>query len=104
MSQIQRKRISSRCVVVVTTGLSSATTEEITLKTESGPIFINICLTFFGFFKGIHGGYVVSYSRMNVGAPPGIAFASAPNRHPDPVETVRTFFPETWIWNLVETG
>lgn len=50
MSQIQRKRILSRCVVVVTIGLSSATTEEITLKTESGLIFINICFYFFLLF------------------------------------------------------
>ncbi len=21
-----------------------------------------------------------------------------------PIETVRTFFPETWIWDLVEVG
>ncbi|PWA22089.1 hypothetical protein CCH79_00010255 [Gambusia affinis] len=77
------------------------------LKTATNLVMrIPTCLRFKGkeYHQGIHGGYVVSYSRMNVGAPPGIAFASAPNRHPDPVETVRTFFPETWIWNLVETG
>uniref|UniRef100_A0A3B3CN95 Alpha-2-macroglobulin-like n=1 Tax=Oryzias melastigma TaxID=30732 RepID=A0A3B3CN95_ORYME len=31
-----------------------------------------------------------------------IAYDSAPS--PEPVETVRTFFPETWIWDLVEVG
>lgn len=23
---------------------------------------------------------------------------------PPPIQTVRTFFPETWIWDLVEVG
>uniref|UniRef100_A0A8C7XVP9 Alpha-2-macroglobulin-like n=1 Tax=Oryzias sinensis TaxID=183150 RepID=A0A8C7XVP9_9TELE len=53
-------------------------------------------------------------SRM--GAPPGLpgAVGAAPeamasvaydyDAGPEPVETVRTFFPETWIWDLVEVG
>lgn len=36
-----------------------------------------------------------------VGSPPG--FHYAPN-DVSPIETVRTFFPETWIWDLVEVG
>ncbi len=45
------------------------------------------------------------------GGPPGppghigffIPAASYPDSVP-PIETVRTFFPETWIWDLVEVG
>ncbi|XP_047450995.1 alpha-2-macroglobulin-like isoform X2 [Mugil cephalus] len=29
---------------------------------------------------------------------------TSPAVAPPPVETVRTFFPETWIWNLIEVG
>ncbi|XP_032446213.1 alpha-2-macroglobulin-like isoform X1 [Xiphophorus hellerii] len=78
-------------------GLKTAT--NLVLRTPS-------CLRFKGreYYQGIRGEYGVQMSRMNVGAAPGIAFASAPNMAPEPVETVRTFFPETWIWNLVETG
>ncbi|XP_015246040.1 PREDICTED: alpha-2-macroglobulin-like [Cyprinodon variegatus] len=37
---------------------------------------------------------------------PGIVGLSAagPGMEPEPVKTVRTFFPETWIWDLMETG
>uniref|UniRef100_A0A8P4K7S7 Alpha-2-macroglobulin n=1 Tax=Dicentrarchus labrax TaxID=13489 RepID=A0A8P4K7S7_DICLA len=48
---------------------------------------------------------VPQINRMGVGlgaAPgPGMAFAES---YPAPIETVRTFFPETWIWDLVEVG
>ncbi|KAK6291010.1 hypothetical protein J4Q44_G00385910 [Coregonus suidteri] len=33
---------------------------------------------------------------------PGAGYGAAPP--PPPIETVRTFFPETWIWDLVEVG
>eukprot|EP00063_Salmo_salar_P094406 XP_014069241.1 PREDICTED: alpha-2-macroglobulin-like [Salmo salar] len=33
---------------------------------------------------------------------PGVGFVDAPV--PPPIKTVRTFFPETWIWDLVEVG
>ena len=36
------------------------------------------------------------------GAVPGDGFGAAPA--PPPIQTVRTFFPETWIWDLVEVG
>uniref|UniRef100_A0A8C7CYV3 Alpha-2-macroglobulin n=1 Tax=Oncorhynchus kisutch TaxID=8019 RepID=A0A8C7CYV3_ONCKI len=36
------------------------------------------------------------------GAVPGDGFSAAPA--PPPIQTVRTFFPETWIWDLVEVG
>jgi len=29
--------------------------------------------------------------------------SASPNQH-SPIETVRTFFPETWIWELIEVG
>ncbi|XP_015255414.1 PREDICTED: alpha-2-macroglobulin-P-like [Cyprinodon variegatus] len=37
--------------------------------------------------------------RVNVGSA-----GRGPVMEPEPVKTVRTFFPETWIWDLVETG
>uniref|UniRef100_A0A8C2BCJ2 Alpha-2-macroglobulin-like n=1 Tax=Cyprinus carpio TaxID=7962 RepID=A0A8C2BCJ2_CYPCA len=40
----------------------------------------------------------VFYQRMFGGIGPGIALT------PPPEETIRTFFPETWIWELVEVG
>ncbi|XP_051253533.1 alpha-2-macroglobulin-like [Dicentrarchus labrax] len=76
-------------------------------------LFIRVpsCLKFKG--REYHQGHfgVISYdsvpqiNRMGVGlgaAPgPGMAFAES---YPAPIETVRTFFPETWIWDLVEVG
>uniref|UniRef100_A0A3B5LAV3 Alpha-2-macroglobulin bait region domain-containing protein n=1 Tax=Xiphophorus couchianus TaxID=32473 RepID=A0A3B5LAV3_9TELE len=71
-------------------GLKTAT--NLVLRTPS-------CLRFKGreYYQGVYG---VQMNRMNVGAAPGIAYASAPDMPREPVETVRTFFPETWIWNL----
>uniref|UniRef100_A0A3Q1K3Z3 Alpha-2-macroglobulin-like n=1 Tax=Anabas testudineus TaxID=64144 RepID=A0A3Q1K3Z3_ANATE len=55
-------------------------------------------------------------ARMNLGlgmaAPPGppVAVALEDSEYvgaapiPQPITTVRTFFPETWIWDLVEVG
>ncbi|XP_034403946.1 alpha-2-macroglobulin-like [Cyclopterus lumpus] len=55
-----------------------------------------------------HGGYGINYRLRAV---PETASMLTPNRMgsaagpPDsPIETVRTFFPETWIWDLVEVG
>ncbi|XP_064840694.1 alpha-2-macroglobulin-like [Oncorhynchus masou masou] len=64
------------------------------------------CLSFKGiqYHRG-HGRYI-SYShhrtmdRLLV-AQSGTAGGLAP---PPPIQTVRTFFPETWIWDLVEVG
>ncbi|XP_029372544.1 alpha-2-macroglobulin-like [Echeneis naucrates] len=42
-------------------------------------------------------------SRMSI-AVEGAFGGSAPYSDPPPIETVRTFFPETWIWDLVEVG
>uniref|UniRef100_A0A8C9XM84 Alpha-2-macroglobulin n=1 Tax=Sander lucioperca TaxID=283035 RepID=A0A8C9XM84_SANLU len=50
----------------------------------------------------------VSPARMSeMGPPVPVGAAGASDRSsPDksPIETVRTFFPETWIWDLVEVG
>ncbi|XP_040901700.1 alpha-2-macroglobulin-like [Toxotes jaculatrix] len=67
------------------------------------------CLKYKGreYHYGHH--YGVRYSvpgaaRVVEGAPGpvrAVAYDAAP---PPPIETVRTFFPETWIWDLVEVG
>ncbi|XP_062328744.1 alpha-2-macroglobulin-like isoform X2 [Osmerus eperlanus] len=69
-----------------------------------------LCLKFKG--RDYHRGYVVSY-RQNTHLQRGMPMAS-PGRSvvvpmgaaatPPPIQTVRTFFPETWIWDLVEVG
>ncbi|KAK6295809.1 hypothetical protein J4Q44_G00335220 [Coregonus suidteri] len=58
--------------------------------------------------------YSMTMSRLRPGAAglgfpqtglhgaPSVGFGAAPP--PPPIETVRTFFPETWIWDLVEVG
>ncbi|KAK2846829.1 hypothetical protein Q5P01_009828 [Channa striata] len=48
----------------------------------------------------VRGERLVGLAGPPIGAA-GVAYASAP---PQPVVTVRTFFPETWIWDLVEVG
>ncbi|XP_045580457.1 alpha-2-macroglobulin isoform X1 [Salmo salar] len=66
------------------------------------------CLSYKG--KEYHQAYVVSYRHYahpiamdslltGHGGLPGISGAPLP-----PIQTVRTFFPETWIWDLVEVG
>uniref|UniRef100_A0A8C7TEY0 Alpha-2-macroglobulin domain-containing protein n=1 Tax=Oncorhynchus mykiss TaxID=8022 RepID=A0A8C7TEY0_ONCMY len=40
--------------------------------------------------------------QAGLGGVPGDGFGAAPA--PPPIQTVRTFFPETWIWDLVEVG
>ncbi|KAM4628384.1 alpha-2-macroglobulin-like [Polymixia lowei] len=56
-------------------------------------------------------GYPVEMARLGVSGAPGAAgggagsgFGGGFDRAPPPIETVRTFFPETWIWDLVEVG
>ncbi|TDH15281.1 hypothetical protein EPR50_G00029390 [Perca flavescens] len=70
------------------------------------------CLKYKGreYYQGHHG-YVMMYdsvpTRLDKMAAPVPAAAAAPYMpSPDksPIETVRTFFPETWIWDLVEVG
>ena len=42
---------------------------------------------------------------MAAPVPVGLPVAlNGPSPDQSPVETVRTFFPETWIWDLVEVG
>uniref|UniRef100_A0A8C7TLR7 Alpha-2-macroglobulin-like n=1 Tax=Oncorhynchus mykiss TaxID=8022 RepID=A0A8C7TLR7_ONCMY len=45
---------------------------------------------------------VKSMGQVGLGGVPGDGFGAAPA--PPPIQTVRTFFPETWIWDLVEVG
>uniref|UniRef100_A0A8C7TPK1 Alpha-2-macroglobulin-like n=1 Tax=Oncorhynchus mykiss TaxID=8022 RepID=A0A8C7TPK1_ONCMY len=40
--------------------------------------------------------------QVGLGGVPGDGFSAAPA--PPPIQTVRTFFPETWIWDLMEVG
>uniref|UniRef100_UPI0037E96FAE alpha-2-macroglobulin-like n=1 Tax=Semicossyphus pulcher TaxID=241346 RepID=UPI0037E96FAE len=53
-----------------------------------------------------HYEYHVVYDSVPTMARMGVAGAAGPERGgtPTPVETVRNFFPETWIWDLVEVG
>ncbi|XP_013882149.1 alpha-2-macroglobulin [Austrofundulus limnaeus] len=70
------------------------------------------CLKFKG--REYHLGYVgygIQYSKMDSMAAPGLSrgipavgASLGPMNNAEPIETVRTFFPETWIWDLVETG
>ncbi|XP_053279686.1 alpha-2-macroglobulin [Pleuronectes platessa] len=66
------------------------------------------CLNFRG--KEYHeGGHHILYDSVPVASPMGVGMAG-PGGHFTPqnslpaIETVRTFFPETWIWDLVEVG
>ncbi|XP_044209159.1 alpha-2-macroglobulin-like [Thunnus albacares] len=52
-----------------------------------------------GSAPGTAGNRIVSETVLM--AAPGVGSYSPP---PPPIETVRTFFPETWIWDLVEVG
>uniref|UniRef100_A0A671UB57 Alpha-2-macroglobulin bait region domain-containing protein n=1 Tax=Sparus aurata TaxID=8175 RepID=A0A671UB57_SPAAU len=77
-------------------------------------LFIRVpsCLRYRGreYHQGIRMSYdtVPMVNRMVVGqagmpGPAGGLGGSYPEDTP-PIETVRTFFPETWIWDLVEVG
>lgn len=69
-----------------------------------------------GIFSGVFSGYGISYdsvpqitrmdARVGFSGVPGPAGGFGGSSPPDapPIETVRTFFPETWIWDLVEVG
>ncbi|XP_035857586.1 alpha-2-macroglobulin-like isoform X4 [Sander lucioperca] len=76
------------------------------------------CLKYKGreYYQG-HGGYgdfgvgfrynSVPTRGLVLTAMESVAFAPAPDMpspNKSPIETVRTFFPETWIWDLVEVG
>lgn len=73
------------------------------------------CFSGIGFYRDRLNGPLIPQMSMRLGSPgpagavpeaqtgsAAIAYDSAPS--PEPVETVRTFFPETWIWDLVEVG
>ncbi|XP_071327810.1 alpha-2-macroglobulin-like isoform X1 [Trachinotus anak] len=50
-------------------------------------------------YRGYDSPLLFAKMDVEVGASPGAAYPEPP-----PIETVRTFFPETWIWDLVEVG
>ncbi|XP_037630769.1 alpha-2-macroglobulin-like [Sebastes umbrosus] len=69
------------------------------------------CINFKGWEYHHHRSYYfgVGYVHRNVagtpvGAQGSAARGAAHYPAPPPIETVRTFFPETWIWDLVEVG
>ncbi|XP_068557776.1 alpha-2-macroglobulin-like isoform X1 [Cebidichthys violaceus] len=69
------------------------------------------CLKYKGreFHQGHNYGIVESYqvsslARMDTPAMAGAAGPVASPPDNSPIETVRAFFPETWIWDLVEVG
>ncbi|XP_041795894.1 alpha-2-macroglobulin-like [Chelmon rostratus] len=82
-------------------------------------LFIRVpsCLMYKGrAYHQAHIAYDVSYSRGYASIPqitresarvasgrPGL-LGGAPDDDTLPIETVRTFFPETWIWDLVDVG
>uniref|UniRef100_A0A096LVI2 Alpha-2-macroglobulin-like n=1 Tax=Poecilia formosa TaxID=48698 RepID=A0A096LVI2_POEFO len=74
--------------------------QRVGLKTATNLLMgIPICLK----FKGREYDYVPLKGSSLPMAVRGEA-GSRPAMVPQPVETVRTFFPETWIWDIVETG
>ncbi|XP_055082249.1 alpha-2-macroglobulin-like protein 1 isoform X1 [Periophthalmus magnuspinnatus] len=68
------------------------------------------CLSYLGreYHFGSHYRYEFEVARMEdrgvAMAAPGVGFGGAAPPPLPAIETVRTFFPETWIWNLVEIG
>ncbi|XP_041850344.1 pregnancy zone protein-like isoform X2 [Melanotaenia boesemani] len=66
------------------------------------------CLRFKGkqYHRGLHVGYVVQFSGS--ATPVGLGMPSSPQADyvtdAEPVKTVRSFFPESWIWDLVQVG
>uniref|UniRef100_A0A4W6CPR1 Alpha-2-macroglobulin bait region domain-containing protein n=1 Tax=Lates calcarifer TaxID=8187 RepID=A0A4W6CPR1_LATCA len=62
------------------------------------------CLKYKG--REYHHGHGLRYNSVPETARVVLASAPRGGAYPDapPIETVRTFFPETWIWDLVEVG
>uniref|UniRef100_A0A3P9C2L3 Alpha-2-macroglobulin n=1 Tax=Maylandia zebra TaxID=106582 RepID=A0A3P9C2L3_9CICH len=65
---------------------------------------------FFVFTKKKTGNYFPFFlTLVGMGPAPGIGYSPGPGlgfagQLPPPIETARSFFPETWIWDLVEVG
>ncbi|XP_070399856.1 alpha-2-macroglobulin [Nothobranchius furzeri] len=71
------------------------------------------CLKFMGrqYNLGLPGMVGVSYSRTYdmavpeaMAVPQSVSVGGFPPKNSEPILTVRTFFPETWIWDLVDIG
>ncbi|XP_038548732.1 alpha-2-macroglobulin-like isoform X4 [Micropterus salmoides] len=88
------------------------------LKMTTNFIRVPLCIKYSGWERSRYGSYSfkklprlrasgavqfmkrpVSAARSSPPPPP-----PPPPTSPQPIETVRTFFPETWIWDLVEVG
>ncbi|KAF1393660.1 hypothetical protein PFLUV_G00018340 [Perca fluviatilis] len=63
------------------------------------------CLKYKGreYYKG-RGRYAIRKEVMAAGVPAAAAAPDMSSPDKSPIVTVRTFFPETWIWDLVEVG
>nr|XP_033487967.1 alpha-2-macroglobulin-like [Epinephelus lanceolatus] len=81
-------------------------------------IRVPTCLKYRGreYHQGHHYGYTIKYDAapgvarmrtpvlMTGSSSPGVGGSGHYQTEDTPIETVRTFFPETWIWDLVEVG
>uniref|UniRef100_A0A8P4KIA3 Alpha-2-macroglobulin n=1 Tax=Dicentrarchus labrax TaxID=13489 RepID=A0A8P4KIA3_DICLA len=69
-------------------------------------LFIRVpsCLKFKGreYHQGHYGDFFLLYQVTHSEYLPALKHGFSPQL--PPIETVRTFFPETWIWDLVEVG
>ncbi|XP_039643075.1 alpha-2-macroglobulin-like isoform X2 [Perca fluviatilis] len=63
------------------------------------------CFGFYLMEYFLHSSYHSRNGSNGSACPVGLPVAlNGPSPDQSPVETVRTFFPETWIWDLVEVG
>ncbi|XP_036006002.1 alpha-2-macroglobulin [Fundulus heteroclitus] len=64
------------------------------------------CVKFRGreYHRGFYGERGIQLNRMSSPVAMALDVGSSPQMDSGPVETVRKFFPETWIWDLVEIG
>ena len=71
------------------------------LLIKTGPCFGFYLMNIFSILPTI----AIMRAEMAAPGPVGLPVAfNGPSPDQSPVETVRTFFPETWIWDLVEVG
>ncbi|XP_077468386.1 alpha-2-macroglobulin-like [Stigmatopora argus] len=69
------------------------------------PIRVPTCLKYRG--KEYHHspyGIALRYEEVDAIASPVLGTIGNPAGSAEPIQTVRTFFPETWLWDLVEVG
>ncbi|KAM4590251.1 alpha-2-macroglobulin-like [Fundulus diaphanus] len=81
--------------------------QNVGLKTVTNLVIgIPNCVKFKGrvYHRGIYGERGIQVTRMNSPVAMALDVGSSPPMDSGPVETVRKFFPETWIFDLVEIG